>query len=349
MAPPPPPPPPATDRGERLRATGANVRERRFEVDQNFEGWRLDQYLADRIPRLSRAKAGQIARHGDVRLQPPRGRLKASTRLQQGDVLIVREQLGEEQTQYDEVRVLHRDAGLLILDKPAGMLVHESSTTRLNTITMYLREALGEAQAEPVHRIDRETSGALVCARRQELVPVLRGQFADEASGPQKVYRALALDPSGQWPTGAHRTLAYPLGFDPASTLPIKMGPGRLPATTHVRCLGRRDLPLGFGPAADLEVRIETGRQHQIRVHLALENTPIAGDKLYSLDDNFFRAISDDPKDLNLQAQLPFTRQALHAWRLRLLHPDTGQALAIEAPLPGEVWGEGQGDTPSPR
>jgi 23S rRNA pseudouridine1911/1915/1917 synthase len=88
---------------------------------------------------------------------------------------------------------------------------------------------------------------------------------------------------------------------------------------------------------ADLQVQIETGRQHQIRVHLALTGTPVAGDKLYTYDDNFFTAISDRPDDPELCSQLPFSRHALHAASIELTHPATKQALRVEAPLP-PIW-----------
>jgi 23S rRNA pseudouridine1911/1915/1917 synthase len=87
----------------------------------------------------------------------------------------------------------------------------------------------------------------------------------------------------------------------------------------------------------DLKIDIETGRQHQIRVHLALQGTPIAGDKLYSISDTFFQAISDYPDHPELLERLPFERQALHAWRLELPHPERGERIDFEAPLP-PIW-----------
>src|SRR5690606_31247621 len=111
--------------------------ERRFSVDQNFEGWRLDQFLANRIGRLSRSRAGDIARYGDVEIVPSR-KVKAGTRLRLGDVVVVREHLAEEDVQYDEVAILHRDDAIIVVAKPAGMLVHEAASVRLNTVQMFL-------------------------------------------------------------------------------------------------------------------------------------------------------------------------------------------------------------------
>lgn len=324
--------PPLAGPGARL--IRENVRERDFDVDANFDGWRLDRFLANRLGRLSRDRANAIARHGDVELRPPRGRIKPARRLRRGDVVTLREHMNPEWIQDDQVDVLWTDEALLILDKPAGMLVHESASVRLNTAQGYLERA-GWDGAEPIHRIDRETSGVLVCARRPELVPGLRERFATDH--PDKIYRAIALDARGRWRPGQEEALEVPLGLISSERLELRMGPGELPCYTHVRALAERELP-GFGRAVDLQVRIETGRQHQIRAHLALESTPIAGDKLYGQDDAFFIALCDDPADPELLARLPYPRHALHAWRVRMEHPRSRAAMRWEAPLPPEIW-----------
>ncbi len=318
------------------RGGGANVRERRFEVDQNFVGWRLDHFLANRLGRMSRSKAAQISRYGDIAIIPER-RVKPGLKLLAGEIVVVREHLTPEQVQDDEVVVLYEDDALLILNKPAGMLVHESTTIRLNTIQAYL-ERRGDMEAEPVHRLDRETSGALVCAKTKALVAKLRQLFASDH--PQKVYRALVLDPDGRWPLGQRETITRPLGLMTGATLSLRMGEGDLACTTHVVARAAR-WHERFGPMSDLEVRIETGRQHQIRAHLALEGTPIAGDKLYGQTDDFFMAICDTPDDPALLAQLAYARHALHAWRLGMRHPVTGANVRFEAPLPPSLWPEG--------
>jgi RluA family pseudouridine synthase len=309
----------------------ANVRERRYLVDQNYVGMRLDQFLAARIPRISRSFAAEIVRYGNVEVIPAR-KIKAGTRLRMDDTVVLRQTLEKEVVQDEEARILFADDGLVIVNKPAGMLVHESASVRLNTVTHYLMRQ-GFREAEPAHRIDRETSGIVVCAARRELVAELRGQFA--TSHPDKIYRALVLDPDEIWQPGMRKTLDTPLGLDEGSILGVRMGRGHLDARTHVHVLERREH--SFGVMADLEIAIETGRQHQIRVHLAMEGTPIAGDKLYGKDDAFFMAICDRPDDPVLLAELPFGRQALHAWRMGLTHPITGERVRFEAPLP-QIW-----------
>jgi 23S rRNA pseudouridine1911/1915/1917 synthase len=312
-----------------------NVREREFEVDTNFDGWRLDQFLANRIPRISRSFAGRIAKGGDVEVIPAR-KIKAGTRLREDDLVILREELEPERVQDHEVEWIYEDDALIVLSKPAGMLVHESASVRLNTIQKYL-ERQGYNEAEPVHRLDRETSGVLVCAAKHRFVPQLRQMFA--TTHPEKIYRALVHDPEGVWQPGDKRTIHTPLGMDPTSAIDLKVGLGGLEATTHVEVLDRGRVQPGRGPMADLRVTIETGRQHQIRVHLAMQSTPIAGDKLYSVDDAFFMAICDDPHNAELLARLPFDRHALHAWQMRLAHPATSEMVEFEAGMPAGVWG----------
>lgn len=311
-----------------------NIRERRFEVDHNFEGWRLDQFLANRLGRMSRTKAQAVSRYGDISVEPYR-RPKPSMRLHYGDVITVREHLEPEHVQDDQVEVLFEDDALLILNKPAGMLVHESVSVRLNTMQGYL-ERRGYWGAEPVHRLDKETSGVLVCAKTSALVPMLRQLFATDH--PDKIYRALVLDPASRWEVGqAPETITAPLGLVKGPVLDLRMGAGELACTTHVLPLAVLEHP-SFGRMVDVQVRIETGRQHQIRVHLEMAGTPIAGDKLYGQSDEFFMATCDRPDDPALLEQLPYPRHALHAWRLKMPHPITKKPISFEAPLPRPPW-----------
>lgn len=313
-----------------------NIRERVYDIDTNFDGWRLDQFLCNRMPRLSRNRAAEICKHGDVTIEPDR-KVKAGTRLRPGDVVTLREHLDPEVVQYDEVAIEWEDDDLMVVNKPSGMLVHESASVRLNTVQYWLLD-VGYDEAEAVHRLDRETSGCLVVAKRREWIPVLRELFATDH--PKKVYRALVLDPDRRWEVGTTTTLTTPLGLL-ETPIRVRMGRGDLSSTTHVEVVGETELE-GFGRVADVRVVIETGRQHQIRVHLALEGTPIAGDKLYTYDDAFFMDISDHPDDEALTSRLPFSRHALHAWQIEIPHPRTGEPVGVESALPPicrALWG----------
>lgn len=316
-----------------MKSDVPNIRERCFEVDQNFDGWRLDKFLANRMGRLSRSRAAEIARHGDVEVHPQR-KVKAGTRLRDGDRVVVREHLPPELLQDDEVRILHRDEATLVLDKPAGMLVHEAAFVRLNTIDAYLERA-GFEGAEAVHRIDRETTGCLVCSATAEWVAPLREMFATAA--PQKLYRALVRDPEMKWRVGSQETIDVGLQLNPGNGVRVRMVRGDLEAVTHVECVGRARL--ADHELADLEVKIETGRQHQIRAHLDFFGTPIAGDKLYEKGDAFFIRFCDDPEDPALERELIFDRHALHAWKIEFPHPVTRQTVSVCAELP-QPWRE---------
>lgn len=328
------PPPRPQIAGDSARLIMENVRERHFPVDSSYEGARLDRFLSERLSRLSRTKANAITRHGDLELVPWR-KPRPGMRLHAGDVVVLREQLAPEWVQDAQVELLYEDEDLLVVSKPAGMLVHESASVRLNTIQWWLHRH-GYEGAEPVHRLDRETSGVLVCARHAAMIPKLRDLFASDH--PHKVYRALVLDPQRSWQPGMRRTITEPLGSVTGEVLTVRMGRGGLRATTHVLALGHIEHER-FGSLGDLQVTIETGRQHQIRVHLEMQGTPIAGDKLYGQTDDFFMATCDRPDDPRLLAQLPFPRHALHAWRLEIPHPrNRKKTMEFEAPLPEELW-----------
>lgn len=322
--------------GEMARLITENVRERSFPVDSNFSGCRLDRFLTLRLARLSRTKANAIIRFGDLEILPSGRRPRPSLKLRVGESVLLRERLEPEWVQDEAIQVLYEDDAIIVVNKPAGMLVHESASVRLNTVQswLYRRE---EQAAEPAHRLDRETSGVLICARQPAFIPLLRDLFASDH--PVKVYRALVLDPEGRWQPGARQSITTPLGPVRGEVLTVRMGEGELESCTHVEAVGERFHPQ-FGRLSDLQVTIETGRQHQIRVHLEMMGTPVAGDKLYGQTDDFFMAMCDRPNDRDLLATLPFPRHALHAWRLTMPHPrDRKKRMTFEAPLPPALWG----------
>ncbi len=309
--------------------------ERRFVVEPAFVGMRLDHYLKRQMPRLSRNKIQKIIR---TQTAPIRGRiLKPHSPVLVGDEIVIRRDAQPEPPCPRTFAVLYQDHELLVIDKPAGLPVHASAKFYFNTLTRVLSERFPEQRLQICHRLDRETSGALVVARGKEAAARLKGTFANRKVS--KTYWAIvwgqpdfAGDQSGM--------IDLPLGLvsDPAARIAIRMEvrKGALPSRTQVRVLAQRR------HCALVECRPITGRQHQIRAHLAAIGHPIVGDKLYAHGEDIFAQYCDQgmtPALLNL-LQLP--RQALHAAaievpRVWISSAPAARHLRVTAPMPADM------------
>jgi 23S rRNA pseudouridine1911/1915/1917 synthase len=310
--------------------------ERRFVVDENYAGFRLDHYLKRQIPRLSRTKLQAIIRD---QLLPVRGRrLKPSSAVALGDEIVIRRPARPEPPCPRTFEVLHEDAHMLVIDKPAGLPVHASARFYFNTLTRVLSERYPGQGMQICHRLDRETSGALVVARGKEAAARLKGAFEDKRV--QKTYLAVVWGdppwPDGSWDSdsaGDH-PIDLPLGLvrDRAARIQIRMEtrPGGLPSLTRVRVLERH------GHAALVRCLPVTGRQHQIRAHLAACGYPIVGDKLYAHGDEVFAACCEGVTD-ELLARLWLPRHALHAAAIVVPHPETRAPVRVTCPLPADL------------
>lgn len=288
-------------------------------VDPGSAGQRVDRFVAERVPRLSRSRAGRLE---VVDLDhPERGLIKKSAAVRPGQRLWVRRPVPDAGAPAPAPAVLHADDDLLVLDKPAGLATHPTASRYLGTVTTWLRAAW--PGAEPAHRLDVETSGVLVCARHTDAARALKAAFAERRV--HKTYRAVV---EGS-PKADAWTTDTPLGFDPRSAVRLKMGPGDLPAETRISVIQRST------HRAVIEARPITGRQHQIRVHLALTGHPVVGDKLYGPDEQLFLASLERALTAAELARLGHPRHALHAWRLEL--ELTGRHLTFEAPWPTEL------------
>lgn len=288
-------------------------------VDPACDGWRLDRFLAHRLARVSRARAARLeVRDEDT---PSRAPLRKSDRVRKGQRLFARRPVPDAGVSLPPPAVLYEDASLLVLDKPPGWAAHPTASRYEATLKWWLHEAGYDAGHEPVHRLDVETSGVIAVARTVEVARRLKGALANGESG--KTYLAVVegAPPADEW------TVDVPLGFDAASAVRLKMGRGELPAETSFRVLWR-----GAGRAV-VEAAPQTGRQHQIRVHLAMGGIPLVGDKLYGPDEGLFLASLDRPLEPDELARLGHPRHALHAWRLTL----PGWASAFEAPWPADL------------
>lgn len=305
-------------------------------VDTGRDGFRLDRFLASRIARLSRTRVQQIVAAGRVRrAETGEVILRPAQRLRAGEALILERPAPREPPVVLDYAELHRDAELLVLNKPAGLPVHPSARYHRNTLTALMRERLGPGHGwEMAHRLDRETSGVLVFGRHGGSATALKRAFFARAVA--KRYWALC-----RGCVEGHVRIDMSLGPAVGSAVRIKMGPrtaeaGGLRAVTEVRALARGEFR---GEAITLvEARPETGRQHQIRVHLAEIGHPLLGDKLYGLDEARFLAIVEGGRPLaELEAQLGMSRHALHAVSLELDHPGDGRRVRFSAPWPADL------------
>lgn len=300
--------------------------ERHLVVPHDRSGWRLDRFLTWRIPRLSRSRAQRIVRS---QVHAADGRpLRPNHIVRAGDVIVIyRPPLAEPETPRD-FGVLYEDADLLVVDKPSGLPVHPTARYHDNTLTALLAERY-VPKPTLTHRLDRETSGILVCAHTKEAERGMKARFV--ARRVHKEYLALVrglVEPD-------QSVVDLPLELDTTSKLKNRMriaaaGTG-LPAETRVRVVarGRTTTLLAAEP--------RTGRQHQIRLHLWAMGHPLVGDKLYGVAEELFLGFCESGLDDAMLDVLGLPRHALHAHRICFDHPRTGRRLDLSSPLPDDI------------
>lgn len=314
----------------------AEIYEVPFCVEPNYAGWRLDRYLAEKIRRLSRTRIQRIIRE-DLLWDGPR-RLKPSTAVWPGLEFRLRRQRDPEPDCERDFGVAYEDEDILVVDKPAGLPVHPSARYFHHTLTAVLRERQPEGEKWDIaHRLDRETSGLVACGKRPEVTRALKELFA-RPGAVEKEYLALVHG----WPEEDAFTIDLPLALLD-HPLKVKMGvvPDGKESETRVRVEARFSCELPWrGPELAL-VRCFpiTGRQHQIRVHLAAVDHPIVGDKIYGPSDRYFVDFAEGRLSEEARAELVLPRHALHAAALTFPHPKTGEPLRVEAPLPADMAG----------
>lgn len=296
-----------------------------FELPTAAAGQRLDQALVARLPQYSRARLQRWIASGAVELAGRKA--KASERLWGGEHVVVRAEFLPDQSVVAEamaLRIVHADAALLVIDKPAGMVVHPGAGNRAHTLQNALLAhdpALARVpRAGLVHRLDKDTSGLLVVARTPEAHHALVRELQERQI--ERTYLALCLG----LPT-AGGTIDEPIGRHRTQRTRMTVRSDGRPAVTHYRIEER------FRGHTLLRVQLETGRTHQIRVHLAHIGLPIAGDPAYA---GRRRQVAGASGEVQAALQA-FRRQALHAQRLALTHPETRERLAFEAPVPEDL------------
>jgi 23S rRNA pseudouridine1911/1915/1917 synthase len=301
-----------------------------FVVEPNYAGWRLDRYLQEKIRRLSRERVQRLIAQ---RLESGDGRvLKPSTRVAPGLTFALLKEAEPEPDAPLDFSVVHDDGALVVVDKPAGLPVHPTARYAAHTFTAAARDRFPGRKIDPAHRLDRETSGLLACGGAPDWTRRLKRSFADARV--EKTYLALALGA----PAADRFEVDAPLGLTGLSAVRVRMHvhAGGLPSRTVFEVLGRRAAPDGTRVAL-LACRPRTGRQHQIRAHLLHAGLPMVGDKIYGPDELIFDRFTRKEMTDHDRAALRLPRHALHAWRLALPHPRTGDRVELESPLPGDL------------
>jgi 23S rRNA pseudouridine1911/1915/1917 synthase len=297
-------------------------------------GKRLDQFLVARLDSVSRARVQEMIAEGLVLVNDAPA--KASLKLRGGERISV---LGEAQraplkaiAEEIPLDIVYEDDDLAVIDKPAGMMVHAGAGatddarnrgTLVNALMHHLRSLSGvggELRPGIVHRLDKETSGLILVAKNDDAHRKLSAQFA--AREVKKKYVALVHG----WVKKDSGTLAQSISRDPVRRMRMtaRLQGGRV-AVTHYRVARRLDTK--FGKFTLLDLKIDTGRTHQIRVHVAAMGHPVVGDTMYGA-----------PKQARgKNAAIGLDRNFLHAAELEFGHPRTGEAITLKSELPGEL------------
>ncbi len=298
-------------------------------VPASKAGQRLDAFLARSFPYRSRTSWAAFVRAGRIRLND--GQARPGRSLRSGDRIQYVPDSRPEPRVSSAYKVIHEDASLLAIRKPANLPVHPSGRYFNNTLLLMLLaergEDLGSTELRIVHRLDRETSGVILFGEGREAAAALATQF--EFRKVRKRYLAIV---HGK-PLEDRFEIDAPIGRDPDSPIRKAMSvraDGRA-ARTRFRVLRR-------GPEHALVLaRPLTGRLHQIRVHLRHAALPIVGDKVYGLDPQLFLRFIGGALSGDDRRRLLWRRQALHAWSLTIRHPDDGRRMTFRAGV-GSSW-----------
>lgn len=296
-------------------------------IADNANGLRLDRALADAVPTLSRERIKALIADGKVRnaagvpIRDPSAKAAGGAAF---EIEIPLPTPAHNEAQDIPLQIVFEDDYLIVIDKPAGLVVHPAAGnfdgTLVNALLHHCGGSLsgigGVARPGIVHRIDKDTSGLMVAAKTDRAHEGLAKQFA--AHSIDRRYRAIV----GGHPAPPAGKIDAPLARSPANRKKIAIVAGGKRAVTHYRTIQ----PLR--DAALVECRLETGRTHQVRVHMASIGHALLGDPVYGRPKESRRA---------LLKQLEFNRQALHAAHLGFIHPITSAALAFDSKMPDDM------------
>jgi 23S rRNA pseudouridine955/2504/2580 synthase len=291
-----------------------------LEVDSEEVGQRLDNFLLKHLRKAPKMLIYRIIRKGEVRVN--KGRAQPSRRLELGDIVrvppVTIAEVGEKvvppkvQMERIENLILFEDSDLMVINKPPGMAVHGGSGVSWGLVELVRNLRSDAKRVELVHRLDRDTSGAIILAKKMSVLRNMHEQIRQNQV--EKRYLTLL---AGQWPKNKQKVdlplLRTTLG---SGERIVEVSPDGKP------CLSYFFLQQQFDQAALMEVKLITGRTHQIRVHAKAQGCPVVGDDKYGVDE-----INSEFKELGMASL------ALHAQRLVFVHPATNNKVEIEAPL----------------
>ncbi len=292
-------------------------------VTPELAGSRLDQAAAQLFPAYSRERLKQWIQEGTLTLDGKQA--KPKEKVMGGETLVVAVIIEDETVALAEdipLDIVHEDDQLLVLNKPAGLVVHpgagNSQGTLMNALLHHEPSLSQLPRAGIVHRLDRDTTGLMVVAKTLTAHTSLVAQLSDK-----RVYREYEAVCYGNMTAGG--TVEAPIDRHPHDRVKMAVVTGGRPAVTHYRILQR------FPNHTHVRVQLETGRTHQIRVHMAHIGYPLVGDPVYAR----LRFPKGASFELN-ETLKTFTRQALHARRLGLVHPGSGESCLWECELPAD-------------
>jgi 23S rRNA pseudouridine1911/1915/1917 synthase len=283
-------------------------------VPLELGGMRLDQALARLFPQYSRNRLQVWLESGHIKIENRQGKAKSKSHVTGGERIVLEPpavpRAASPQAQRMPLKVVYEDAELIVIDKPAGLVVHpgagQPDRTLMNALLAHAPALAGVPRAGIVHRLDKDTTGLLVVAKTVPAQFSLAKQLAERTM--RRVYLAVV-----QGDPPASGIIDAPVGRDVRARVRMAVTHGGKPARTSYRVLER------FGHAALVECRLETGRTHQIRVHFQHIRHPLVGDTVYRR---------------GTRGGLAFARQALHACELTLIHPGKNQPMTWSAPPP---------------
>ncbi len=305
-----------------------------FRVPPEVAGQRLDLFLKAQLQRTSRTRAQTIVRasaydEGGRRMRP-------GERVRAEQLVLLWRPPWDETPVPTSVTILYEDDHLLAVDKPPKLPVHPTARYHNNTLIKVLQRARPGTFLSLGHRLDRETSGVLLVSKTSACDRQLKKNL-EARSNIQKIYTAITWGVPG--PAERSFRLDRAMELDPESRYNVKMRVSERPQAMSASTIFSVEAIAKANGRTYALVRCEllTGRQHQIRVHLASLGTPIVGDKLYGPDEGLFAREADGALTEADAELLELPRHALHASELRLPHPMTGAPLAITAPLPADL------------